>query len=153
MKRITTIFLLAVALAVSAIAGGSTPITSDKLAAAKQELTKLRARYTDQHPRVQAQLRQIEDLERQVVAQPQEPTELRAARAELAELRRRYEEQVLKVAELERQAKLRATERAELQAARARFAKVKQRYREPHPEYLEALRTVQELEKQQATRK
>jgi uncharacterized protein involved in exopolysaccharide biosynthesis len=43
--------------------------TSDiatELAAAKQELAKMRERYQDQHPSVKAQLRKIADLERRL---------------------------------------------------------------------------------------
>ena len=100
------------------------------------------------HPKVQGQLRRIQELKRQVVAQQEESAELRSARAELVELQRRYEDQVRRVGELERRAKQR-TESAELQAARERFAKVKQKYHERHPKYQVELRRMQELEKQQ----
>lgn len=148
MNRTTTICFLAAVLAVPALAAENPPSTPDQLTTAKQELTELRWRYKDQHPKVQAQFRKIEDLERQATAQQHEPVELRAARAELAELRRRYEEQIRKVAQLERQ----ATESAELQAARARFAKIQQMYRERHPKYQEALQKVQDLETQSTTK-
>jgi chromosome segregation ATPase len=149
MNRLTTICFLAAVLAIPGMGAESAPSTSDQLTTAKQELLELRVRYKDQHPRVREQLRRIEELEREVAAQQEESTKLRVARAELAELRRRYEDQLRKVEELQRQAKRPTTESAELQAARARFAKVRQMYRERHPKYQEALRTLQDLDRQQ----
>ncbi len=149
MNRTISLCFLAAMLAVPAMATESTPDTSDRLTTARQKLSELRMHYEDQHPAVQAQLRKIEDLERQATARQQEPAELRAAKEKLAELRRRYEDQMRKVEELERQALRRTNESAELQAARARLAKAKQMYLKRHPKYQEALRKVQELERQQ----
>lgn len=127
------------------MAAESTASVSDQLTTAKQELTKMRVRYKDKHPKVRAQLRKIEQLERQAAAQQEEPAELRAARAELDQLRERYERQIRKVAELER----RLNASADLQAARERFAKAQRIYRERHPKYQEALQRLQELEREQ----
>src|SRR5205809_1158385 len=115
MKRLLAIGFFAVVLGLPGVAADKTPNVSDELLAAKRELSELHTRYLDKHPRVQAQLQKIQDLERQATAQSPESVELRAARVELAELRRRYEEQLVKVADLERQTKQPATESAELQ--------------------------------------
>src|SRR5262245_8074512 len=149
MKRSIAICFLAATLDFTALAADSVPVSEQSLGA-KRELSDLLTRYKDQHPSVQAQLRKIEDLERQAAAQSPDSAELRAAKAELAELRRRYEAQLRKVEELERQAKKQASESAQLRQARAEFDAVSQHYLGKHPAYQKAL---QELEKQEQNRK
>lgn len=148
MKRLLTIYFLATVLTSPALAAEGTQSNS-VLQAAKNELKDLRIRYQDKDPRVQAQLQKIEELERQAQSQPTESAELRRAREELVELRQRYEDQVRKVEKLERQAKRQATESAELRAAREEFARRQRMYKERHPRYQEALRRVQDLERQE----
>ena len=153
MKRLIAICFFAGVLSLPVLAADNAPNVSEQLLAAKRELSELRNRYKDKHPKVQEQLQKIQDLERQAGVQPPESAELRAARTELSQLRQRYDDQLRRVEDLERQAKHQVSESVELRAARAEFAELQQKYKVRHPKYQEALRKVQELERLEHTKK
>lgn len=155
MKRITIACLLA-AIFVAPVSGAeTTPRTSGRLTLAKQKLIELRKQYTDRHPRVQAQLVMIRELERQVTKQQEETVELRAARVKLADLRTRYTDkhptvrtQLGVIEELERQVTKQHEDEdtVELRAARVKLASLRTRYTDQHPIVRAQLTMIEELE-------